>query len=200
MSINWQKYGVDDKHLWSMDARHAEFVKAVIQTIKPSDVVEVGCHLGVSTLAILEAGVPRVYLIDPHITPSVRRMATDYEATTVYEEFSRTALPKIPPSDNLLVLLDGDHSMRAVVEEKRIVDQMRPLPRVLISHDVTSQLSIGGCEGCCWLWHALQADGWLCFVDALPRAGERTHRGLLVAVQSMEDHALVARAWRALNS
>jgi hypothetical protein len=196
MGIDWRKYGVDDKHLWSMDARHAEFVKAVIQTLKPSDVVEVGCHLGVSTLAILEAGAPRVHLIDARITPSVRRMAADYEAV-VYEEFSRIALPKIPPSDNLFVLLDGDHSMKAVVEEKRIVDQMRP--RVLISHDVTSQLSIGGCEGCCWLWHTLQADGWLCFVDALPRAGERTHRDMLVAVRSMEDYAAVARAWRAIN-
>lgn len=192
--IDYAKYGIDDSHLWSMDRRHAEFVKAVITSLKPDVAVEVGCHLGVSTLAILEAVVPDVHLIDPGITPSVRAMAGDYGAK-LYEEASRTALPKIPPSDNLLVLLDGDHSYGVVSEELSIIERMTPLPRVIVSHDVTSMLSDGGCAGCIWLWHVLQAAGWCCFVDAMPRPNERTHRGLLVATRRPSDHAAVAAAW-----
>jgi hypothetical protein len=196
--IMYARYGIDDKHLWSMDVRHAEFVKAVALEIKPDVAVEVGCHLGVSTLAILEAGVPDVHLIDPGITPSVRAMAGDYGAK-LYEEASRTALPKIPPSGNMLVLLDGDHSYGVVSEELSILERMTPVPRVIVSHDVTSQIYNGGCEGCMWLWHVLQAAGWLCFVDALPRSGERTHRGLLVATRSTSDHAAVVKAWKEVN-
>lgn len=200
MSIKWKKYGIDDQHLWSMDARHAEFVKAAIKSLKPESVVEVGCHLGVSTLAILEAGVPQAHLIDPHITPSVRQMAEDYGAT-VYEEFSRTALPKVPLSDNMIVLLDGDHTYDVVLEEAELLDRMNPSPRAIISHDVTSVLGHGGagCEGCCWLWHVLQAAGWLCFVDALPRPDERTHRGLLIATRSPADYVAVVKAWNKVN-
>lgn len=193
MSIDWNKYGIDDRHEWSMDARHAEMVKAALQALKPQVVVEVGCHLGISTLAILEAGVPDVRLIDARITPSVRQMADDYGAT-VYEEFSHTALPKIQAADNLVVLLDGDHSYPVVSAEAGILSRMDPLPRVIISHDVTSQLLGMGCEGCCWLWHVLQSTGWLCFVDAMPRAGERTARGLMIATRSAADYMAVVDA------
>lgn len=196
--IAWQKYGISQAHLWAMDAIHAEFVKAAVCELKPDVAVEVGCHMGTSTLAILEAGVPQVHLIDTAITPSVRAMADNYGAKT-YEEESRTALPKIQPSNNMLILLDGDHSYEAVTQEAEIIEAMQPLPRVIVSHDVTTQLSEGGCEGCSWLWAMLQAAGWLCFVDAIPRAGQRTHRGLLIATRTLEDHAAVVRAWHEVN-
>lgn len=194
-TIALARYGLDYSHPWSLDATHAEFLKTVIQTLRPATVVEVGCHLGISTLAILEAGAGRVILIDPQITPTVAAMAADYGAT-VYAESSATALPKLPPCDDMLIFFDGDHSYAAVSEEWRLVTQMRPPPRAILSHDVTAPLFQGpSTEGCLWLWHTLQASGWLCFVDALPRPGQATARGFLVATRTLADHTQVIRAW-----
>jgi hypothetical protein len=193
-AIEWGRYGIADQmgSLWSMDARHAEWIKAAIQRLKPNIAVEVGCHLGVSTLAILEAGVPDVRLIDTVITPSVRRMAEDYGAA-VYRESSETALPKMPPLKDGVVLLDGDHSYAVVSREASILNDN--VPRVIIAHDVSSLLVGLGCEGCIWLWHMLQAAGWLCYVDCIPRSGERTNRGVLIATRRLADHEAVTASW-----
>lgn len=196
--IDWARYGIAGHpgSEWSMDARHAEWVKTSLASLKPTAAVEVGCHLGVSTLAILESGVSDVHLIDIAISDSVRQMAADYGAK-LYEETSESALPKVPASTNVAVLLDGDHSLPVVQKEAELVDRLRP--RVVIAHDVTAQHIGLGCEGCSWLWHALQRSGWFCYVDCMPRPGERTARGLLIATRTPEDHAAVAAAWMQVN-
>ena len=197
--IDWARYGIAGHpgSEWSMDGRHAEWVKAALVALKPATAVEVGCHLGVSTLAILEAGVTDVHLIDVRITDSVRAMATDYGAT-LHEETSEMALPKVPASTNMAVLLDGDHSLPVVQKEAELLDRMAP--RVVIAHDVTAQHIGLGCEGCAWFWHALQCSRWYCYVDCMPRQGERTARGLLIATRTPEDHAAVVAAWLEVNS
>jgi hypothetical protein len=195
--ISWTKYGIDDTHLWSMDARHARWINASLRLLKPQTVVEVGSHFGISTLAILEAGPFDVHIIDQKITDSVRVMAGDF-AATLYEEKSETALLKIPHSENLAVLLDGDHSTEVLQLEMRLVEKMRP--RVIIAHDVTSPLIGIGCDGCAWLWSYLQMSGWLCYVDSVIRPGERTSRGLLIATNDPRDHAAVVQAWSQVNA
>lgn len=199
MKISWERYGIADHpgSEWSMDVRHAEWVKAALLALKPATAVEVGCLFGVSTLAILEAGVPDVHLIDVRILGSVRQMATDYGAT-LYEETSETALLKVPASTNLAALIDGDHSLPVVQKEAEILNRMAP--RIVLAHDVTAQHIGLGCEGCSWLWHALQCSGWFCYVDCIPRQGERTARGLLIATRTPEDHAAVVAAWLQVNS
>lgn len=196
--INWGKYNLalEPGSEWSMDARHAKWLKASLVALKPTTAVEVGCYLGVSTLAILESGVPDVHLIDVRLTESVRQMAADYGAT-LYEERSETALPKVPASNNMAVLIDGDHTMPVVRAEAHLVSQMQP--RCIIAHDVTAQHLGLGCQGCSWLWHTLQCSGWYCYVDSVPRPDERTARGLLIATLTPEDHATVVQAWRETN-
>lgn len=198
--IDWARYGIADEpgSDWSMDARHARLVKAVLRRLAPPIAVEVGSHLGVSTLAILESGVPDVRIIDVAITPSVRQMADDYGAS-LYEEPSETALPKMPPLSEAVVVLDGDHSLPAVRREAEILKGNTP--RCWILHDVTGQLMSLGCEGCMWLWHVLQSSGWYCLVDCMSRSpGERTGRGLMIATATVSDHQAVVDAYREVHA
>jgi hypothetical protein len=197
--INYTRYGLENQpgSDWSMDDRHCEWIKGTLVRLRPDLAVEVGSHLGVSTLAILEAGVPDVRLIDIRFTNSVRAMAADYPVT-LYEERSETALPKMPALHNAAVLLDGDHTLSAVQAEAKLLASN--LPRVLIAHDVTAELVGLQCEGCIWLWHAMQCSGWYCYVDCLPRDGERTSRGVMIATRTPEDHAAVVAAWHEVHS
>jgi len=197
--INYARYGIENQPgtEWSMDDRHCEWIKGTLQRLRPELAVEVGCHLGVSTLAILEAGVPDVRLIDIRFSESVRAMAADYPVT-LYEERSETALPKMPPLQNAAVLLDGDHSLEVVKTEATLLGGN--LPRVLIAHDVTAELIGLQCQGCIWLWHAMQSAGWFCYVDCLPRNGERTSRGVMIAARTPEDYAAVVAAWNEVHS
>jgi hypothetical protein len=197
--INYARYGIENQPgtEWSMDDRHCEWIKGTLQRLRPELAVEVGCHLGVSTLAILEAGVPDVRLIDIRFSESVRAMAADYPVT-LYEERSETALPKMPALHNAAVLLDGDHSLEVVKTEATLLGGN--LPRVLIAHDVTAELIGLQCQGCIWLWHAMQSAGWFCYVDCLPRNGERTSRGVMIAARTPEDYAAVVAAWNEVHS
>jgi len=197
--INYARYGIETQPgtEWSMDDRHAEWIKGTLVRLRPDLAVEVGSHLGVSTLAILEAGVPDVRLIDIRFSESVRAMAADYPVT-LYEERSETALPKMPALQNAAVLLDGDHTLPVVQAEAKLLASN--VPRVLIAHDVTAELIGLQCQGCMWLWHAMQCSGWFCFVDCLPRDGERTSRGVMIATRTPEDHASVVAAWNEVHS
>jgi hypothetical protein len=196
--IGYARYGIESQpgSDWSMDDRHAQWIKTALMRLRPDVAVEVGSHLGVSTLAILEAGVPDVRLIDIRFTASVRAMAADYPVT-LYEERSDTALPKMPPLQNGAVLLDGDHSLEVVQAEATLLG--KNLPRIVIAHDVTAQLIGLGCEGCMWLWAAMQSGGWYCYVDCLPRKDERTSRGVMIATRTPEDHAVVVAAWNEVH-
>lgn len=198
-TIHWERYGIAGEcgSEWSMDARHAEWIKAALVSLQLDTAVEVGCLFGVSTLAILEAGVPDVHLIDVRITDSVRQMATDYGAK-LYEETSEAAMPTVPTSTNMAVLIDGDHSLAVLQKEYTLLARLAP--RVVIAHDVTAQHVGLGCEGCSWLWHEMQQAGWYCYVDSLPRTGERTSRGVMIATRTPEDHAAVVASWREVNA
>lgn len=194
--MNYEKYGLLEavKHPNSMDVRHAEWIKSSLSRIKPTNAIEIGCWAGVSTLAILEAGVPNVHLIDITIQGSVQAMAADYRAAT-HQAKSEDVLPRLGSLADLAVLIDGAHDYDSVRSEWGLVSSM--LPRVVIVHDVTSpHLGLLAHEGPMWLWHQMQASGWLCAVDAMKRENEYTHRGMAIATRSLEDYLLVIQAYR----
>lgn len=173
----------------SMDRLHAEWLLAVLQELRPSCVVEIGCWRGVSTTAIAEAHrlgcVDEVHLIDIDIKPTVRRLA-NAGGLQMYEMQSVDALPMITARGDVLVLVDGDHSLACVREELPLVLALNP--SVIVAHDVTAEAAgYGRCDGARWLWEQLQAAGWYCTVDCRRRQDASTHRGLLVACRDEPD-------------
>jgi hypothetical protein len=193
--IDFGKYGLSEalKNTNSMDARHAEWIKRSLQKIKPQSAVEIGCWAGVSTLAVLESGVANAHLIDITIQDSVRAMAADYRATC-HQGSSHDVLPTLCNLPDLAVIVDGAHDHASVRAEWNLLAPMQP--RVVIVHDVTStHVGLVCHEGPMWLWHQLQASGWICAVDAMPRASEYTQRGLMIATRSLEDYSHVVQAY-----
>lgn len=172
---------------WAIDARHVQWLYRVLKYAKPKTVIEIGCFQGFSSLAIMQAidknYVQNAHLIDTNIQQSVRDIAR--ENVVLHQTFSTTALPEIDDVDDLAVFIDGDHSYTAVAAELPYV--LAKNPRIIIAHDVTATAAgYGDCEGPAWLWGELQAKGWTCVVDCLPRFDELTHRGLLMAAKDSE--------------
>ena len=181
---------------WSMDLVHCEWMLAVLRVLEPRCVIEIGCHMGVSTTAILHAYdqgcVDELHLIDVNIRPSVRRMARP--GVVFHELRSVEALPEIRPGGGLAVVIDGDHSLACVQQELPLVLDKGPM--VIIAHDVTSEAAgYQQCDGARWLWEELQSRGWSCYVDSRRRPNAKTHRGLLIASRSVVDGVAVREAW-----
>jgi hypothetical protein len=180
----------------SMDRLHCEWMLSVLRVLKPRCVIEIGCHMGVSTTAIVQAYdegcVDELHLIDVNLRPSVRAFARD--RVTFHERLSVQALPEIHPSGDLVVVIDGDHSLACVQQELPLVVEKQPL--AIIAHDVTAEAAgYEQCDGARWLWETLQALGWYCYVDCRRRPNAKTHRGLLVACRSALAGVAVRQAW-----
>ncbi len=75
-----------------------------------------------------------------------------------------------------LVLLDGDHSPEVVTEEARLLIAAG-CPAVM-AHDTAHM------EGPGRLRAMFEAAGYTCEEDAVPREGERTERGILLATRT----------------
>lgn len=182
---------------WSMDRVHCEWMLAVLRALEPRCVIEIGCHLGVSTTAIVKAYddgcVDQVHLIDVHLRPTVLAMARP--GVTFHERPSVEALPEIRPGGDLVAVIDGDHSLACVSRELPLVLDKGPM--AIIAHDVTAEAAgYQQCDGARWLWEELQRRGWFCHVDCRRRPNAKTHRGLLVACRDMSvDGAAVVNAW-----
>ena len=59
----------------SMDRLHCEWMLSVLRVLEPRCVIEIGCHMGVSTTAIVQAYdegcVDELHLIDVNLRPGV---------------------------------------------------------------------------------------------------------------------------------
>jgi hypothetical protein len=181
---------------WAIDRVHAEWMVAVLRAMEPYGVIEIGCHKGVSTTAIMQAhsegAVEEVHLIDVLVQPTVRRLARP--GVVIHECKSVDALPSINIHD-VAVVIDGDHRLSCVREELPLVLAMHP--SVIMAHDVSAEAAgYGDCDGSRWLWEELQRQGWHCAVDCRRRANSRTHRGFLIATRSIPQHSVVLDAWR----
>jgi len=129
--------------------------------------------------------VDEVHLIDIDIKPTVRRLA-ESGGFHLHEMRSVDALPTIKARGDLMVIVDGDHSLACVRDELAGVLELQP--SVIVAHDVTAEAAgYGECDGARWLWEQLQAAGWHCTVDCRRRSGASTHRGLLVACRDEHD-------------
>ena len=183
---------------WSMDRLHCEWMLAVLRVLEPRCVIEIGCHMGVSTTALVQAYdegcVDELHLIDVQLRPSVRRLARP--GVVFHERRSVEALPEIRPSGDLVAVIDGDHSLACVQQELPLVLDKGPM--AIIAHDVTAEAAgYQQCDGARWLWEELQGRGWSCYVDCRRRPNAKTHRGLLVATRSTLDAVAVREAWAA---
>jgi len=182
---------------WSMDRGHGEWMLTVLRALEPRCVLEIGCHLGVSTTAIVKAYddgcVDQVHLIDVQLRPTVLAMARP--GVTFHERPSVEALPEIRPGGDLVAVIDGDHSLACVSRELPLVLDKGPM--AIIAHDVTAEAAgYQQCDGARWLWEELQRRGWFCHVDCRRRPNAKTHRGLLVACRDKNvDGAAVVNAW-----
>jgi predicted O-methyltransferase YrrM len=179
--------------IMSMDRLHVEWLLRVLREIEPRCVVEIGCWKGVSTTAIAEAcrggHVDEAHLIDIDIKPTVRQLANAY-GFAVHQMRSVEALPLVKARGDVLVVVDGDHSLACVRDELPLILAMQP--GVIVAHDVTAEAAgYGECDGARWLWEELQRAGWLCTVDCRRRPGASTHRGLLVACRDLLDAEVV---------
>ncbi len=173
----------------SMDRLHVEWLLRVLRDLVPRCVVEIGCWKGVSTTAIAEAHragyVDEVHIIDIDIKPTVRQLA-EAGGFTVHEMRSVEALPLIQARGDVLVVVDGDHSLACVRDE--LLALMELQPSVIVAHDVTAEAAgYGECDGARWLWERVQSWGWYCTVDCRRRDGASTHRGLLIACRDELD-------------
>jgi len=183
----------------SMDAIHVQWVAEFLGLVAPSSVIEIGSYAGISTRAITaaydEGVVENVHLIDMVIRGSVGALADGRDGVKLYEMPSTQALPKIDVAEDLVVIVDGDHSLGCVIKELPLVLAKRPL--AIIAHDVVSEAAgYHQCDGARWLWESLQAEGWLCIVDARRRAGMATHRGLLIACRNDFAFGHAIQSWR----
>lgn len=67
------------------------------------------------------------------------------------------------------------------------------MPRVLIAHDVSSTMhGYQHCEGAYWLYEQAVSKYGFIWVDNEKRDGEATHRGLMMACDSMDHEAIDA--------
>ncbi len=117
----------------------APLVHPLISAIKPRRVVEIGVDEGRHTV-VLEAicrdlHVP-LWVVDPKVSPSVRRLA-EAEKVHLFEGRSADFLRKEPGSGFFLV--DGDHNYATVSEELRLIHAgslSDPGPLFIVVHDV----------------------------------------------------------------
>lgn len=176
-------------HEMSMDRRHAEAIGRFILSLNGhATVVEVGCCFGVSTAEVIDACERKDFsltLIDRLFQEPVVRMFAHARGRMrlVMEQADSTAVLADYVRNSTVVILDGDHRLSHMQVESELIEGCRP--RAVVLHDVTSTRS--DCDGPRWFLHRWQAAGYHIAIDYLPRAGERTDRGLAILSSSQDD-------------
>ncbi len=108
----------------------------LIRYVKPTSVLEIGSHLGVSTEVFLAHGIP-VTAVDPWPVDSVYDICMErcsrYPGFKAIREFSPEALAQFADREFDMVYIDGDHHYRCVVND--IKASRRLARRWLAGHD-----------------------------------------------------------------
>lgn len=176
-----------------MDRRHIAWVYEVLIRMQPSRTLEIGGYSGCSSSAFVAANIPDAHFAE--VSPRADFLSVVRGHGTIHQRKGADVLSDGMPFD--VVLVDGSHELEAVTEE---LDQLLANPpRLIIAHDVRST-SVGFpmCEGAAYLEQVLWSVGWLWEVDAEPREGERTDRGLLMATRDPDLIQLVREAKAAI--
>lgn len=185
---------------WWMDRRHTEFLYALLLTGRFRRVLEIGCHHGSSTAALVQAvndGAPvELHLCDPDDSPVLRQVVA--RCTQPIVRHLCCSLRVLPQRSWDLVIVDGDHTLPHVSKELALL-LLHEVPAI-VAHDVEYR-GHDGCAGACYLGDALRCHpAYHCVVDAERRAGEYTHRGLLLACRDVADLEAARPAWVACCS
>ena len=183
---------------WSVDRRHTYWLFDVLTSGAIRTTLEIGCLHGATSMAFVEAlnrgTLTHATFCDKEILPALRETVAHCKypgSIRLFEGMSVDLLDKGGSYD--LVFLDGDHRLPAVSAE---LERLLPMkPRCIVAHD-TSATAAGfhDCEGPVYLKHRLQGLGWLCLEDAVPRFGERTHRGMFFATTDPELYEIARSA------
>jgi hypothetical protein len=176
------KHPIPEGHGWAIDSRHRDWIRAELFTGRYRRVLEIGSHMGYSTAAFLDAlkagTVDEVHLCEPRPTPELLELIKGRPGVTLHRERSVNLLGNDCRWD--LVFLDGDHSVRVVTKEAELLIAAR-VPAVF-AHDTAAAGRYPRCEGPSLLKAAFTAASYRCTEDAEFRPGERTDRGMMLAI------------------
>ncbi len=182
---------------WSVDRRHIYWLYDLLASGRIRTALEIGCLHGATSAAFVEAlnrgKLEHGIFCDVEILPALRETldrCADQERIRIFTGMSVDLLDAGGSFD--MVFIDGDHRLEAVSAELKRLLRMRP--RCIMAHDTnTTAAGHRDCEGPTYLKHRLQALGWFCLEDSLPRRGERTHRGMFFATTDPDLYE-IARA------
>jgi hypothetical protein len=179
--------------MW-MDGRHVEAVYQIASALGPQEVIELGCFDGFASSAIvqakLETRVGLLTCVDREIRDAlIKTVRQARDGWILWQGDSADALGVLDTPD--MVILDTDHDLATTQREWDALDGWKDF--VLIAHDVGSA---GKQPGPIWLLNELINDpDWYVLVDELPREGEATHRGLMVATTEEHVYRQISRVW-----
>lgn len=166
----------------AMDDRHIQIIHAIGKTIKPNSILEIGCHHGRSTTALVELLIGgysnELHLCDLSFTPELLRLiqAPHVSSNTILYQRDSSNLPGALFSTIDMVIIDGDHG------EQAIDDCAKACSRgvgCIILHDSHSISPYA--KGSVTARKMLIQDERYVFEDNKTREGERTDRGLTIA-------------------
>jgi len=176
--------------MWQ-DTRHVQLQYQLAMSGLIRRVLEVGCYHGYSTSAYVQAMRDGAHLelacCDLVLTDQLRAVLE--LAPRAVQLYERPSIDVVNV-DYDLVVLDGDHTIRAVSRELGLC-LFHEVPTIIL-HDYAAA-SAPNCEGPLWAGVALQFHPeFHCAFDCRKRDGEFTDRGLLVASRN-EDVCTLAR-------
>lgn len=188
----------DGKRIRWMDRRHTEFIYHLLMTGRFRRVLEIGCHNGSSTAALVQAvndgANIDVHLCDPDDNTVLRRVIDSCrlpDRVTYHCACSLTVLPRQPWD---LVIVDGNHSLEHVSKELEILLRLE-VPNI-IGHDVSAK-TVGPWAGARRLGDVLRTHpDFRCLVDSVKRSGEWTERGFLFATRDETAMLAASPAWK----
>jgi len=118
------------------------YIKPVIETVAPEQLLEVGAEFGWNTeplLAYCGLTGAKLDVVDPAPHPALYDVLAKYpEEHRFHALKSLVAIPRLPPAD--LVLLDGDHNWFTVYNELQLLYQRAAAcgvaPPIILFHDI----------------------------------------------------------------
>lgn len=119
------------------------YIKPMIETIQPRQIMEIGADSGWNTRNILDycrASGAHADIVDPAPRPSLHEVLADFSAAEYHYRplKSTAAIPQLKTPD--VALIDGDHNWATVYSELNLLlagaMQAGLSPPIVISHDV----------------------------------------------------------------
>jgi hypothetical protein len=173
-----------------MDQFHLNMIRALLERYKPSKVMEIGSHKGVSTQIFLDALddglIQELIIVEPQITQELKDRASKCKKRHLVRMETSSSWEILEPVD--FVLIDGHHGWPAYADVAQAIALKTP---IIAMHDTSSfSAGIESCHGSEGAWGILKACiSYDCTEDKEKRDGMWTERGFGWAVLSTKDQA-----------